>query len=257
MPLSGRVLVYVIDHDLGFAPNPFHGVCSLAACKPRIRSSAQIGDVIVGLGSKKNGLQGRMIYWMRVSEITRFDHYWNDTRFRHKKPDMRGSLLKRYGNNIFARTAWGPSFWLTPSTASRMEYPAPAISKRTPGTRTRFSSATISRISGAWRPKYRLNSKSSSGDGKGISVDFPAVSGQSFSIGYSIAEIAGSSAFQATGRFRRSGLDPPQQACHVDRARWHRVAGPRFSWSLALDRAIGKVRWRSGAVRPLRTGCRA
>lgn len=63
---------------------------------------------------------------------------------------------------------------------------------------------------------------------KGISVDFPIGAGQNFSIGYSVAGIAGSSAFQATGRFRRSDLDPPQQACHVDRARWHRVAARDF-----------------------------
>ena len=32
---------YVIEHDLGFAPNPFHGVCTLACCKPQIRKIAK------------------------------------------------------------------------------------------------------------------------------------------------------------------------------------------------------------------------
>lgn len=37
-----------VARDYGFAPNPFFGVCTLATCKPRIRSVAQIGDWVVG-----------------------------------------------------------------------------------------------------------------------------------------------------------------------------------------------------------------
>ena len=42
---------YVIEHDLGFAPNPFHGACTLACCKPVIRKRAQLGDYILGTGA--------------------------------------------------------------------------------------------------------------------------------------------------------------------------------------------------------------
>jgi Nucleotide modification associated domain 2 len=76
-----RVYSYVIDHDLGFAPNPFHGICTLAACKPKIRQYAEVGDYIVGTGSRPNGGLGRLIYWMRIDEIIDFDRYWSDPRF--------------------------------------------------------------------------------------------------------------------------------------------------------------------------------
>ena len=36
-----RLYSYVFDHDYGFAPNPFHGVCTLATCKPSIREHAE------------------------------------------------------------------------------------------------------------------------------------------------------------------------------------------------------------------------
>ena len=96
-----RVFTYVIDHDLGFAPNPFHGSCTLAACKPKIRATARISDYIVGTGSKKNGIAGRLSYWMRVDEILSFDEYWADPRFRRKRPNMAGSMVSRYGDNIY------------------------------------------------------------------------------------------------------------------------------------------------------------
>ncbi len=100
---SHRVHTYVIDHDLGFAPNPFHGVCSLAACKPDIRRCATVGDLIVGTGSRRNNREGQLIYWMEIAEILSFDQYWRDPRFLRKRPLMRGSLMLRYGDNIYHR----------------------------------------------------------------------------------------------------------------------------------------------------------
>lgn len=96
-----RVFTYVIEHDKGFAPNPFFGVCSLAACKPQIRKDAELGDLIVGFGSAKHGLAGKISYWMVVDEILTFDQYWNDQRFRRKRPQLGGSMMLCYGDNIY------------------------------------------------------------------------------------------------------------------------------------------------------------
>jgi hypothetical protein len=41
--MAGRLFTYVITHDGGFAPNPFHGVLTLNCCKPDIRRTAQEG----------------------------------------------------------------------------------------------------------------------------------------------------------------------------------------------------------------------
>jgi len=38
---------------------------------------------------------------MRVGEIMLFDDYWSDPRFARKRPNMRGSLMHRYGDNIY------------------------------------------------------------------------------------------------------------------------------------------------------------
>jgi hypothetical protein len=98
-----RIYTYIIDHDLGFAPNPFHGLCTLAACKPLIRKYADLGDVIVGTGSRPNNLEGHLTYWMKVSKIIDFDQYWAKSEYRHKRPSMNGSRMQRYGDNIYHR----------------------------------------------------------------------------------------------------------------------------------------------------------
>ena len=62
-----RIYSYKLSRDYGFAPNPFHGICTLATCKPQIRKGAQVGDLIIGCGSKELKMQGKIIFAMRVS----------------------------------------------------------------------------------------------------------------------------------------------------------------------------------------------
>lgn len=95
---------YKMDHDYGFAPNPFHGVMSLATCKGtqvRNNSHLQVGDWVVGLGSVAMGNLGRIIYVMQVEEKITFDQYWEDPRFQIKKPIINGTLVQMYGDNAY------------------------------------------------------------------------------------------------------------------------------------------------------------
>lgn len=99
-----RLFSYIVARDYGFAPNPFHGYCTLATCKPKIRAAAAVGDWVVGTGAKtKYGFSGRLIYAMQVGEVLDFDSYWNDPRFACKRPVSNGSLKQLYGDNIYHR----------------------------------------------------------------------------------------------------------------------------------------------------------
>lgn len=108
-PADGPVTVYsyVVRWDYGFAPNPFHGYCTLATCKPRIRAKAVRGDWVVGTGSKERELDGRLVYAMKVSEVLTFQEYWSDDRFLCKRPILTGSLKQVYGDNIYHRSSSG------------------------------------------------------------------------------------------------------------------------------------------------------
>lgn len=99
-----RLYSYIVARDFGFAPNPFHGFCTLATCKPKIRAGASVGDWIIGTGAKTDyNFAGRLIYAMQVCEVLDFDGYWNDPRFLRKRPNLKGSLKVMYGDNIYHR----------------------------------------------------------------------------------------------------------------------------------------------------------
>lgn len=106
--MAQNVYVYVVDRDFGFAPNPFHGVLTLATCKPRIRSVASIGDWIVGVGGARLQKRGRCIFGMRVTGHLSFQEYWESADYQVKKPVRNGSLVNLVGDNIYSRVngAW-------------------------------------------------------------------------------------------------------------------------------------------------------
>lgn len=90
---------YVLRIDDGAAPNPYGGVCTLTICKPAIRRTAQVGDWIIGTGSKNapNGLgdlNRYLVYAMQVTLKLTLAEY--DTHCRQhlpiKVPGMRPKL---------------------------------------------------------------------------------------------------------------------------------------------------------------------
>lgn len=94
---------YVVKRDYGFAPNPFPPYCTLATCKPQIRLHATISDWIVGIGSgaQNSPFKNKLIYAMQVDEKLTYDEYWEDTRFKDKKPVMNGSKRQKYGDQVY------------------------------------------------------------------------------------------------------------------------------------------------------------
>lgn len=101
--LSVKLHSYVVARDYGFAPNPFYGVCTLATCKPKIRSTATIGDWVTGTGSRERKREKNVVYAMRVTGALTFEEYWADRRFQQKKPNLRGSKKQAFGDNIYSR----------------------------------------------------------------------------------------------------------------------------------------------------------
>lgn len=109
--MSNYLYVYVVDRDFGFAPNPFHGYCTLATCKPQIREHAQIGDWVMGVGGRRLKATGKCIYLLKVTEILTFNEYWTDIRFQKKKAVRNGSLVMMVGDNIYHQQV-GNDSWI-------------------------------------------------------------------------------------------------------------------------------------------------
>ena len=96
-----RVFSYIVVHDNGFAPNPFHGVCSLACCKPGIRAAAEVGDLVVGLA--RGG--GSVVYAMQIDRVVTFAEYWSLPEFLSRRPGQRG--VAQVGDSIYEPIADG------------------------------------------------------------------------------------------------------------------------------------------------------
>ena len=97
-----KVYSYIVAFDYGFSPNPFHGVCTLACCKPAIRRTARVGDLVVGLSRHGE----RVVYAMKVGRVLDFDEYWNAARYGCKRPRRNSTdPVVRRGDNIYQ--PWG------------------------------------------------------------------------------------------------------------------------------------------------------
>lgn len=93
-----RVFSYVVAYDNGFSPNPFRGLLTLACCKPKIRETARVGDIIVGMSRRCE----RVVYAMQVGEVIGFDEYWDDPRYSARRPKWDSPhLVDRNGDNIY------------------------------------------------------------------------------------------------------------------------------------------------------------
>jgi len=105
MLIDRQVFLYAITRDYGFAPNPFHGVCTLATCKPQLRKSAQIGDWVIGFTGANLSRDIRIICCMEVSDKLTFQEYWDHPQFLCKRPVRNGSKASLVGDNIYHRVS--------------------------------------------------------------------------------------------------------------------------------------------------------
>ena len=98
-----KIKSYIIKHDHGFAPNPYCGFLTLATCKPRIRNSANIKDIIVATGSITRGYKNKLIYAAQVSQVIDMNKYFEDPVYQVKKPscenDIRDNIYYRENGN--------------------------------------------------------------------------------------------------------------------------------------------------------------
>ncbi|WP_157835151.1 hypothetical protein [Xanthomonas sp. SHU 199] len=101
------VYSYVVARDFGFAPNPFYQYCTLATCKPVIRRTAILGDLIIGTAPSPH--RNQVVFCMEVTEALTFDEYWADPRFKVKRPNLNSSGKAAFGDNIYRSYAGG---WL-------------------------------------------------------------------------------------------------------------------------------------------------
>jgi len=102
-----RLFSYCIPIDDGAAPNPFWGECTLVICKPVIRRVAQVGDWVVGIGSKNvrgKNYSGKLVYAMLVTgkkSLLKYDSHCQKV-LPNKIPDVSsGDYRRNVGDCIY------------------------------------------------------------------------------------------------------------------------------------------------------------
>ena len=99
-----RLFSYIVASDTGFAPNPYHHICTLACCKPKVRRVARVGDLVIGLSGKKYG--NKLIYAMQVTETPSFEEYWQNPKYLSKRSSQLDETSVR-GDNIYEKLPSG------------------------------------------------------------------------------------------------------------------------------------------------------
>ncbi|MCF2143347.1 MAG: hypothetical protein K9W42_06560 [Candidatus Heimdallarchaeota archaeon] len=128
---KNKSYTYVIDHDLGFAPNPFFDYLTVAACKPRIEGKRGIrgyikkedldngeawvfanggNNLILENFEYRNGKleklaanwnrKYRLVYAFRVKKILTFEEYYKTSCFSVKKRINAKTQIETFGDNF-------------------------------------------------------------------------------------------------------------------------------------------------------------
>jgi len=79
-----KIYLYKMTTDNGGAPCPYRSVLTLAICKPKIRSTAEVNDWIVGFGGKV--LDERLIFVAQIGEKLLDGEYYKNEKY-FKRPD--------------------------------------------------------------------------------------------------------------------------------------------------------------------------
>lgn len=94
------LMAYVVDTDSGFAPHIKNGLLSLATCKPMIRSSAKVGDWVLGVGGSDHESNRHIVHAFRVEHTLSMKEYFTDDRFADRRPIVGNDNTR--GDNIYA-----------------------------------------------------------------------------------------------------------------------------------------------------------
>ncbi len=80
-----RIYLYKLTADNGGAPCVARGLLTLCICKPGIRSTARIGDVLIGVAANSLYADNRLIYVARITDKLIDGEYFKDSRYRNRE----------------------------------------------------------------------------------------------------------------------------------------------------------------------------
>jgi hypothetical protein len=95
-----NIYFYKLVADNGGAPCIYRGRLSLAICKPMIRKTARIGDLVFGFAANSLSPDNRLIYVARITEKLSGPAYYESERY-----SQREDCIYKFKDGHFARRA--------------------------------------------------------------------------------------------------------------------------------------------------------
>ena len=99
-----RIYLYKLTTDNGGAPCIQNELFSLAICKPMIRRTAQVGDLVFGFAANSLDVDNSLIYVARVTEDSPNGEYYRKRRFSSRNDriyERRGDRLEWRSGALF------------------------------------------------------------------------------------------------------------------------------------------------------------
>ena len=72
---NSKLYTYIVACDNGGAPCVEEDCLTIAICKPEIRRKAKVGDMIVGISSRKLGKRKKILFMAKTTEVVSMEEY--------------------------------------------------------------------------------------------------------------------------------------------------------------------------------------
>jgi hypothetical protein len=83
--MMSNIYVYKCVVDDGTAPCIARGLLSMVVCKPKVRTSAKVGDYVLAFGTNAQPAPNRLVYVAKITEVLPGAAYFDTAKFQTRK----------------------------------------------------------------------------------------------------------------------------------------------------------------------------
>ena len=83
--MNPNIYVYKCVVDDGTAPCIDRSLLSMTVCKPKVRTSAKVGDIVIAFGTNAQPAPNRLVYAAKITEIIPGGRYFDEAEYQTRK----------------------------------------------------------------------------------------------------------------------------------------------------------------------------
>jgi Nucleotide modification associated domain 2 len=80
-----NIYVYKCVVDDGTAPCVDRSLLSMTVCKPKVRTSAKVGDIVIAFGTNAQPAPNRLVYAAKITEVVTGGRYFDEAKYQTRK----------------------------------------------------------------------------------------------------------------------------------------------------------------------------